>query len=96
MSCITNEVQCKSCKSQELTEEYDGAPLTCTNCGLVGEVEPVPDVDDLISGFGVFDMNEFRMNPELLKMVEEYLAKNKEQLGIAGISKLMKNLYLKP
>ena len=73
------DVQCKECLSQNLIEEYEGAPLTCTNCGLVGGVEKVPDVDDLDMDFKSFHVEkDFQLEQDLIKMAEE-LARQKEQ-----------------
>lgn len=40
-------LRCFECCSNDLEEEYDGAPLTCKGCGVIGNVEKVPTANDL-------------------------------------------------
>ena len=55
-------LQCKICKKKDFTEEYIGAPLTCNNCGSIGMIEDIPNLDDEIALL-IENMNQVQIQP---------------------------------
>jgi len=62
--------RCSECKCLELIEEFEGAQLTCTSCGVIGRTEEVPSVDYLTSSFNNFLIND---NSFLIKMAQDFI-----------------------
>ena len=82
------KVRCICCKSSNLVEHYEGSMLTCTKCGTVGQIEPIPSVYSLES------------LEECLETDEELRHKNmeafaKEIIGNMDVSDLLCSLKVR-
>ena len=67
-------MRCFECCSNDLEEEYDGAPLTCKGCGVIGNVEKIPNADDLADALTMCHVDkEF---PFMLNFAKELEAQN--------------------
>ena len=63
--------RCRECKSIALIEEYEGAQLTCTSCGVIGNTENLPKVEDLSSAFSEFSIDK----SFLIEMAQDFIDK---------------------
>jgi transcription initiation factor TFIIIB Brf1 subunit/transcription initiation factor TFIIB len=99
---INYAVRCTGCRSQNFAKEYDSAPLTCVNCGLVGCTEKVPDVSYLETELENFHIQKPFMDASLLQMMTEMeveMEKNeekvrKEKYANTDLSSLMGSLKI--
>jgi len=71
-------LRCKRCHSKILYPEYDGAPLTCRGCGTIGDVETLPDDDELSYLFSKFHVEPmFDLHLEMIKFSKIFEEKEK-------------------
>ena len=71
-------LRCKKCHSKILYPEYEGAPLTCRGCGTIGDVETLPDDDELSYLFNKFHVEPmFDLHLEMLKFSKIFEEKEK-------------------
>ena len=71
-------LRCKRCHSKILYPEYDGAPLTCRGCGTIGDVETLPDDDELSYLFSKFHVKPmFDLHLEMVKFSKIFEEKEK-------------------
>jgi len=71
-------LRCKRCHSKILYPEYDGAPLTCRGCGTIGDVETLPDDDELSYLFSKFHVEPmFDLHLEMVKFSKIFEEKEK-------------------
>jgi transcription initiation factor TFIIIB Brf1 subunit/transcription initiation factor TFIIB len=63
--------RCRECKSIALIEEYEGAQLTCTSCGVIGNTETLSKVEDLSSALSEFSIDK----SFLIEMAQEFVNK---------------------
>lgn len=86
-------LQCMLCKKRDFIQDYEGAPLTCTNCGTIDSTEDIPnldhEIDNLVNSLKSTDIQHSQAELEMIRLAEE---SKKEQ----SIEDLMSQLNVKP
>ena len=83
-------LRCFECCSQDLVEEYEGAPLTCKGCGVIGQVDKVPTADELILALDVCHVDkDFQLHQEMNKFAEK-LAEKTDISELLGSLKIVR------
>ena len=90
--------RCKKCRRQNFTQDYEGAPLTCKNCGLVGYTESISkdEMSNLVSLLGDTSVNyDIDYVPEeYIELVKESIEQEKQRKRKLPIDKQMESLSM--
>lgn len=92
--------RCIKCRKQHFSQDYEGAPLSCMNCGLVGYTEQIPENElELLSQQLLntsFNEPEDMIRPEYLEMLKEVLEEEKRKKRKMSLEDQMEQLKVRP
>jgi len=91
-------MRCKNCYGQDFTQNYQDGPLICTNCGMVNNVEPLPDDEmgdlaDMLHSANMLHsayVNKHRkFSPEMQQMLDELAAEEQRKKDNMSLDEMM-------